>query len=1284
MSQIDFHKLLNETYNHLWNGKNKLALTNARKLFNNYPNNSEAATVLAWALLESGYPIKALEYADLSLQVNGNDAKSKMIRAKILIRLNITDGASEDLTFSIENQKQFLGNSYIQYARLEAQKRNQLNAIKFLEKALQINPNSKDEILEFKKLLQLAFELESGKKIITKKDLQNYFDNVVIALKTRDVWFVDIVAEQILKNKDLNAFHTEAELIKLEGLLYSFQFKPALNKAEQLKKRLDKNEHLNKIHKKILKKQQAQEKIAKELDSEFSKQPTPPITTKKKRTDFITYNNKQVDVFSLKLFNQTEEEIVGKRTYYQQLDITNLSKIGVEIIFENLLFNLSENEYNARATWYVNDYEVFNNNFRLKVPMDWDTVIFIQAAKANWQIGQGRVDIYVENFKVAEKWFFIDSENLATEKTSDEKPPAKETPKEEEKTPELPLARPLKELLAELDEFVGLKNIKYAVKEFIDYLKFQQERESKGLHGGTKFSINAIFQGNPGTGKTIIARLMGEIFRAMGIVEKGHVVEVDRSSLVGQYVGETAQKTEKLIEEAMGGILFIDEAYTLVKKGGSGQDFGQEAIDILLKRMEDKKGEFVVIVAGYPKEMDTFISSNPGLQSRFNHTFSFEDYTPDELLEIFSNAIKKEDYKIEEDAKEELKKEFTKMYRKRDASFGNARLIMQVFERLKIQLSKRLASIKKKEKTKELLSTLMLDDVINILQTKGELDVQLPIDQEVLSAALSELNNLFGLQSIKEEVTNLVKLVKYFIKQGANVKDKFGDHILFLGNPGTGKTTVARIISNIYAALGILPSGQLIEVDRSGLVGSHVGETAQKTTLVIGSAMGGTLFVDEAYALTSSNSSSDFGKEAIDTLLKRMEDDRGKFIVIAAGYTNEMKNFIASNPGMKSRFTKTFYFEDYTPTELMQIAKFSIDKLSFELTAEAEQALQTHFNIIYSRRDKHFGNARIVRNLLEKIKKKQLLRIADESNTNDVNKITISDVREFVEAEKIVQKPITNEKEENGLEILQNKLESLIGHKSIKKQISKQIKSLQVNNLRMERGMKSVNKNLNSLFIGNSGSGTSTIANYLGLIYKELKFLDNGKVNSIKGSELIVADKTQARKKIERYINQSLGGILFIENLSTILQQEKLSKMIFEDLAYFANKHLGKLAIIVSGTRDELEIFSHPNSNIKVKFNEIFLFEDYTPRELLAITANLAKDNNYTLDEGALQVLLDIFIKAKKIGFEEYENIRLAEQILFKAISNQEERISVLYNLKDECLTTIIYNDIASIQLEKL
>ena len=194
--------------------------------------------------------------------------------------------------------------------------------------------------------------------------------------------------------------------------------------------------------------------------------------------------------------------------------------------------------------------------------------------------------------------------------------------------------------------------------------------------------------GNPGTGKTSVARLLGKFFKSIGILEHGHVIEVDRTELVGEYIGETAQKTEKVINQALGGILFIDEAYSL-KKENSGQDFGQEAIDIILKRMEDYKNKFFVIAAGYPLPMQNFLESNPGLKSRFTHFFTFDDYTAEELTSIYKIFSAKEKYLVDKDAELFLVERLEIICSNADNTFGNARFVRNLFNETKVQLSKR-------------------------------------------------------------------------------------------------------------------------------------------------------------------------------------------------------------------------------------------------------------------------------------------------------------------------------------------------------------------------------------------------------------------------------------------------------------------------------------------------------------------------------------------------------------------------------------------------------------------
>ena len=276
----------------------------------------------------------------------------------------------------------------------------------------------------------------------------------------------------------------------------------------------------------------------------------------------------------------------------------------------------------------------------------------------------------------------------------------------EKKDEELPPPEDIKDLKAELDGYIGLADVKKEVTNLINMATVFKRRQEAGLPT-TDFSLHMVFTGNPGTGKTMIARLMARIYRSLGILSKGQLVEVDRSGLVAGYVGQTAIKTQQQIQKALGGVLFIDEAYAL--NGKSDNDFGQEAIDTVLKAMEDHRDDIVVIVAGYDALMEQFIHSNPGLESRFNRYLHFDDYSTDEMVEIFKMQCKKGSYTLADGVEAEVREFIDEANDAGGITFGNARGVRNLFEQVLTQQANRLAAME--EFTKEDLMTITQDDV---------------------------------------------------------------------------------------------------------------------------------------------------------------------------------------------------------------------------------------------------------------------------------------------------------------------------------------------------------------------------------------------------------------------------------------------------------------------------------------------------------------------------------------------------------------------------------------------
>lgn len=528
-----------------------------------------------------------------------------------------------------------------------------------------------------------------------------------------------------------------------------------------------------------------------------------------------------------------------------------------------------------------------------------------------------------------------------------------------------------------LDTLIGLSGIKDSIRKIKAYATVNNNAKDLNLH--------MCFYGNPGTGKTEVARIIAGILHENGILPTDRVVEVDRGGLVGQYVGETPQKTMRKIREAMGGVLFVDEAYALVPKDGSF-DYGHEAVATLIKAMEDYRGKFCVILAGYRNQMYEMISTNPGFKSRIQFELDFPNYSKEELEQIASLMLCKRGYSVSKEALNKMM-DVTDIKRK-EPNFANAREIRNMLDQVIMCQNLRCVDSNDHELGIVDVNQYIKDNKLNLpISGTGEIERILTSDEE--------LDRLIGLTAVKR----MVKKIRAYAKRNAQ-EGSFNLHTCFYGNPGTGKTEVARILSRILYDAGVLPEAKLVETDAHGLIGRYVGETAPKTQGIIRDAMGGVLFIDEAYALTLSNGvdgTKSYGDEAIAVLLKEMEDHRGQFCVILAGYQEEMQTMIGSNPGLKSRIQFVLDFPDYTREELGAIAQVFLCKKGYEID---ETALDKLLEVTeYYRKQPDFANARTVRNILDQVIMNQNLRTEDDGQSE--NRIILSDVEDYLVDEKI-------------------------------------------------------------------------------------------------------------------------------------------------------------------------------------------------------------------------------------------------------------------------------------------
>ena len=548
--------------------------------------------------------------------------------------------------------------------------------------------------------------------------------------------------------------------------------------------------------------------------------------------------------------------------------------------------------------------------------------------------------------------------------------------------------------LDRLEKMAGLEKIKEKVRSFINYSKLQKKRAAAGLPVKQP-SLHARFLGNPGTGKTTVAKLLGQIYKELGLLSSGHVVVEERKNMLGKYYDSESTALAQAIERAQGGILLIDEAYNLYVEGDD-KDPGKRILEYLLTELSDEsKRDWMLILAGYPKEMERMLDSNPGIKSRISDVFTFEDFDVDTLVQIGELYCSDNEFVMTPEAKERLRAIITKEMSAKDKHFGNGRYVNKLIESaINTRMADRLSEIE--DPTREQLITIEADD-IPISQKEAERISKGSFDEEAINKALTKLDSLVGLKKVKSAIHNFVKVARFLNSQGEKFTGKGLLKWNFTGNTGTGKSTVAKILADILKAMNLIQNNEVKEVKGEEIFNVSDYECNEVLKEAVKKANNGMLHID-ADAPEFMSGSYRMTNEQVKLKLGNLSCDGNSTGAVVISECQSPQMAIAQSlagTGVYD-YDHTFIFDDYSEDELYQILIRCLEKYEAIMSEEAEAVIREFITRLCCNRELGFANARTMKHLSRAIFDVMVLRISNSAE-NDTKRIILGcDVESFV------------------------------------------------------------------------------------------------------------------------------------------------------------------------------------------------------------------------------------------------------------------------------------------------
>ncbi|GAA1770792.1 AAA family ATPase [Streptomonospora arabica] len=842
--------------------------------------------------------------------------------------------------------------------------------------------------------------------------------------------------------------------------------------------------------------------------------------------------------------------------------------------------------------------------------------------------------------------------------------------------------------LAELDALVGLEQVKREIRAYADEARAERRRAAAGVETAPP-SRHLVFTGGPGTAKSAVARVLGSLYAGVGVLSSGHLVEVGRADLVGESLSQTPSRVEQVVTSALGGVLLVDEAHTLTESE-SGRGLGLDAITALLKHMEDRAGEFAVVLSGGERDIGHFLAANPRLAARFPHRLAFADYTAAELTDIFAAAATGAGFALGEGTREKAARVLHRTAR--GPSFGNARAARALADRAASLQGRRAAGLGEDAAAEELRLLLPCDipesavprtgahgpgapaaarpgepDTGPAAHPSGATDPGPAAEGGADGRAMRELHRLVGLDTVKREIALYAAEARAERLRGADGAPVSSParHMVFMGNPGTAKTTVARLLGEIYAELGLLASGHLVETSRADLVAEYIGQTAPRVEKAVRTAVGGVLFIDEAYTLTDSRSGNDFGGEAVATLLKLMEDHRDDLVVVVAGYEERMAGFLASNPGVASRFPRHLRFADYDEDELSAI--FASMAAGAGLSVGAGTAARVRHVLRSAPRDGSFGNARLVRNLLERATALQARRITEgDGAAEGLRELRPADIPVTASGRVSAVPP--------GDPLA--KLAGLVGHDRIKREVRDLEARARVEEARRDAGVHAAAAPGHMAFTGNPGTAKSTVAALLGGIFGHRGLLSSGHFVRAEPHTL-TAPSAERGAPLEEAVAAALGGVLFVPQAHRLGVHRPGAPPAAETVEALARRMAElrhDLVVVLAGGREELGALLDAYPDLAALVSRRMHFPDYTDAELAAVVAERAREAGFAPAPGVSEAVAACLARTPRSASA--GNGLLAEAVFERTAANQAARLALTGSTDPDALRELLAADV--------